>query len=47
MGANLSDSEDSEDMAELVEHIVLEHAPDYTGLFAKGDPALDLSLIHI
>jgi uncharacterized membrane protein YkvA (DUF1232 family) len=41
MGANLSDSEDSEDMAELVEHIVLEHAPDYTGLFAEGDPALD------
>jgi hypothetical protein len=41
MGANLSDSEDSEDMAELVEHIVLEHAPDYTGLFAQGDPALD------
>ena len=40
MGANLSDSEDSEDMAELVEHIVLEHAPDYTGLFAEGDPAL-------
>jgi len=41
MGANLSDSEDSLDMAELVEHIVLEHAPDYSRLFAEGDPALD------
>jgi len=41
MGANLSDSEDSLDMAELVEHIVLEHAPDYARLFAEGDPALD------
>jgi Sulfotransferase family/Protein of unknown function (DUF1232) len=41
MGANLSDSEDSLDMAELVEHIVLGHAPDYARLFAEGDPALD------
>jgi hypothetical protein len=41
MGANLNDSEDSLDMAELVEHIVLRHAPDYAGLFADGDPALE------
>ncbi len=41
MGANLSDSEDSLDLSELVEHIVLDHAPDYTRLFAEGDPALD------
>ena len=41
MGANLSDSEDSLDLAELVEHIVLEHAPDYARLFAEGDPALE------
>ena len=41
MGAHLNDSEDSLDMAELVEHIVERHAPDYTSLFADGDPALE------
>jgi len=41
MGANLNDSEDSLDMAELVEHIVLRHAPNYAALFADGDPALE------
>jgi Sulfotransferase family/Protein of unknown function (DUF1232) len=40
MGANLNDSEDSIDIAELVEHIVLEHAPDFTTLFEVGDPML-------
>ncbi|HEX3407062.1 MAG TPA: sulfotransferase, partial [Caulobacteraceae bacterium] len=39
--ANLNDSEDSLDMAELVEHIVLRHAPNYASLFADGDPALE------
>ncbi|HEX3406682.1 MAG TPA: sulfotransferase [Caulobacteraceae bacterium] len=41
MGANLNDSEDSLDMAELVEHIVLRHAPNYASLFADGDAALE------
>ncbi len=41
MGANLNDSEDSLDMAELVEHIVLEHAPDFRRLFAEGDLGLE------
>jgi uncharacterized membrane protein YkvA (DUF1232 family) len=41
MGANLNESEDSLDMAELVEHVVLRHAPDYATLFADGDPALE------
>ena len=40
MGANLNASEDSIDMAELVEHVILEHAPDFSGLFAEGDPLL-------
>jgi hypothetical protein len=40
MGANLNASEDSIDMAELVEHVILEHAPDFSGLFADGDPLL-------
>ena len=40
MGANLNASEDSIDIAELVEHIVLEHAPDFTTLFEVGDPML-------
>jgi sulfotransferase family protein/uncharacterized protein DUF1232 len=40
MGANLNASEDSIDIAELVEHIVLEHAPDFSGLFDVGDPML-------
>lgn len=41
MGANLNDSEDSLDLAELVEHVVLEHAPSYERLFAEGDPELN------
>jgi Sulfotransferase family len=40
MGANLNASEDSIEMAELVEHVILEHAPDFSGLFADGDPLL-------
>jgi Sulfotransferase family/Protein of unknown function (DUF1232) len=40
MGANLNASEDSIDIAELVEHIVLEHAPVFTNLFEVGDPML-------
>ena len=40
MGANLNASEDSIEMAELVEHVILEHAPDFSGLFAEGDPLL-------
>ncbi len=40
MGANLNASEDSIDIAELVEHIVLEHAPDFASLFEVGDPML-------
>jgi hypothetical protein len=45
MGANLNASEDSIEMAELVEHVILEHAPDFSGLFADGDPLLgDLAL---
>jgi hypothetical protein len=41
MGAHLNDSEDSLDMAELVEHVVLEHAPDFSRLFADGDLVLE------
>ncbi len=40
MGGRLNASEDSIEIAELVEHVILEHAPDFSTLFAEGDPAL-------
>jgi hypothetical protein len=40
MGSHLNDSEDSEDVFELVRHVVEAHAPDYSQLFAHGDPTL-------
>ena len=40
MGANLNASEDSIDIAELVEHLILEHRPDFSDVFAAGDPLL-------
>jgi Sulfotransferase family len=40
MGSHLNDSEDSLDLFELVKYLVERHAPDYSRLFAEGDPAL-------
>jgi hypothetical protein len=48
MGARLNDSEDSLEIARLVEHVVLTHAPDYAALFETGDPFLgDLALAAV
>ena len=41
MGSNLNDSEDSLDLFELVKYLVEAHAPDYSRLFAEGDPTLE------
>jgi len=40
MGSNLNDSEDSLDLFDLVKYLVEAHAPDFSRLFAKGDPSL-------
>jgi hypothetical protein len=40
MGSNLNDSEDSLDLFDLVRYLVETHAPDYSRLFAEGDPTL-------
>jgi len=40
MGSNLNDSADSLDLFDLVRYLVEAHAPDYSRLFAEGDPAL-------
>jgi LPS sulfotransferase NodH len=40
MGSNLNASEDSLDLFDLVKHVVEAHAPDYSRLFAEGDPSL-------
>jgi hypothetical protein len=40
MGSNLNDSEDSLDLFDLVRYLVEAHAPDYSRLFAEGDPGL-------
>lgn len=40
MGSNLNDSEDSLDLFDLVKYLVEAHAPDYSRLFAEGDPTL-------
>ncbi len=41
MGARLNDSEDSLEVADLVQYVVEHHAPDFTRLFALGDAEAD------
>ncbi|HEX3405779.1 MAG TPA: sulfotransferase [Caulobacteraceae bacterium] len=40
MGSNLNESEDSLDLFGLVRYIVEQHAPDFSGLFSRGDVGL-------
>jgi hypothetical protein len=40
MGSHLNESEDSVDVFDLVRYLVEAHAPDFSGLFGGGDPAL-------
>jgi hypothetical protein len=40
MGSDLSDSEETREVAELVRYLGQVHAPDFTPLLEEGDPAL-------